>query len=65
LFEAARAHAAADRRAEADLADLRAVAGMALRQRRSHFMDDYFVAQAEEEKELVSVVRGKRSRSRQ
>ena len=65
LFEAARAHAAADKRAQADLADLRAVAGMALRQRRSRFMDDYFVAQAEEEKELVSVVRGKRSRSRQ
>jgi len=40
------------------------VAGMALRQRRSRFMDDYFVAQAEEEKELVSVVRGKHSRSR-
>jgi len=33
LFESARAHAAVDGRAEADLADLRAVAAMALRQR--------------------------------
>jgi len=57
LFEAARAHAAADGRMQADLADLRTVAAMALRQRRSRFMDDYFAAQEGEEREIASVVR--------
>jgi len=58
LFEAARAHAAADGRAQADPSDLRAVAAIALRQRRSPFIDDYFGAQADEEREIVAVVRG-------
>jgi magnesium chelatase subunit I len=58
LFEAARAHAAADRRTQADLDDLRAVAATALRQRRSRFMQDYFAAQEAEEQEIVSVLRG-------
>jgi magnesium chelatase subunit I len=58
LFEAARAHAAADGRMQANLADLRAVAAMALRQRRSRFMDDYFVAQKDEERKIATVVRG-------
>ena len=64
LFEAARAHAAADGRAQANLTDLRAVAGMALRQRRSRFMDDYLAAQKDEEREIASVMRGKAQRSR-
>ncbi len=56
LFEAARAHAAAEGRAQADLSDLRAAASMALRQRRSRFMDDYLAAQAKEERALATVV---------
>jgi magnesium chelatase subunit I len=64
LFEAARAHAAADGRVQADLSDLRAVAGMALRQRRSRFMDDYFAEQLEEERELDTVVRAPSARKR-
>jgi len=58
LFEAARAHAAADGRAQADPSDLRAVAAIALRQRRSLFIDDYFGAQADEEQEIAAVVHG-------
>ena len=64
LFESARAHAAADGRALANLTDLRAVAGMALRQRRSRFMDDYLAAQKDEERQIASVMRGKAQRSR-
>ena len=64
LFEAARANAAADGRTQAGLSDLRAVASMALRQRRSRFMDDYFAAQADEERELASVVRTPTARKR-
>jgi len=56
LFEAARAHAAADGRTQADLADLRTVAPMVLRQRRSSFMRDYLAAQQSEEREIASVV---------
>jgi magnesium chelatase subunit I len=49
MFEAARAHAAADGRDMADVRDIRAVAPMALRQRRSQFMTDFFVRQSEED----------------
>jgi magnesium chelatase subunit I len=49
LFEAARAHAAADGRDKADLRDVRAVAPMALRQRRSQFMVDFFHQQQGED----------------
>ncbi len=49
MFEAARAHAAADGRDLADVDDIRAVAPMALRQRRSQFMVDYFERQEEED----------------
>jgi len=56
LFEAARAHAAADGRTQAGPSDLRAVAALALRQRRSRLIEDYFGAQAEEEREIASVV---------
>jgi magnesium chelatase subunit I len=52
LFEAARAHAVADGRKRAAPNDVRAVAAMALRLRRSAFMHDYFQQQAEEEAEL-------------
>jgi magnesium chelatase subunit I len=49
MFEAARAYAAADGRDIADIADVRAVAPMALRQRRSQFMADYFDRQEAED----------------
>lgn len=49
MFEAARAHAAADGRDVADMRDIRAAAPMALRQRRSSFMADFFVRQSEED----------------
>ncbi len=49
LFEAARAHAAADGRDRAGIRDVRAVAPMALRQRQSQFMVDFFEHQAKED----------------
>ncbi len=52
LFEAARAHAAADGRTEATPTDVRAVAAMTVRLRRSQFMTDYFKAQQGEEQEI-------------
>lgn len=55
-FEAARAHAAADARDEVLAADLRAVAPMSLRLRRSQFMADYFGAQTEEETQMTSLL---------
>jgi magnesium chelatase subunit I len=52
LFEAARAYAAADGRTAATHADLRVVAPLALRQRRSAFMTQFFEASAEEDAEI-------------
>lgn len=52
MFEAARAHAAADGRDSASVADIRAVAPMALRQRHSEFMANFFESQQEEDKQI-------------
>ena len=49
MFEAARAYAAADGRDIATVADVRAVASLALRQRQSQFIADFFSRQAEED----------------
>jgi len=49
-LEAARAHAAADGRTAATEEDVRAVAPMALRQRRSEYMIEYFAQAAEQDK---------------
>ena len=57
-FESARAYAAADGRDEATQADLKAVAPMALRLRRSQFMNEYFKGQRGEEKELSALLNG-------
>ncbi len=53
MFEAARAYAAADGRDVAGVDDIRAVATMALRQRRSEFMIEYFQRQSEEDAAIV------------
>lgn len=50
MFEAARAHAAADGRDVADVGDIRRVAPMALRHRNSPFMVEFFRQQAEEDR---------------
>jgi magnesium chelatase subunit I len=55
-FESARAYAAADGREEVEISDLAEVAPMALRLRRSHFMNDYFKGQIGEEKELSTLL---------
>ena len=57
-FESARAYTAADGRDEVTTDDLRAVASMALRLRRSQFMNEYLKGQLSEEKELVSLLGG-------
>jgi magnesium chelatase subunit I len=57
LFEAARAHAAADGRTGATADDIRAVAPLALRLRRSPFMEDYLRAQAAEDRQLRRLTR--------
>lgn len=54
LFEAARAYAAADGRNVATESDVRAIAPMALRQRRSEFMENYFDIQAEEDHQITT-----------
>jgi magnesium chelatase subunit I len=56
MFEAARAHAAADGRDVADIRDIRAVAPMALRQRQSQFMIDFFVRQADEDRAILEQI---------
>ncbi len=56
LFEAGRAHAALDSRLEVTAADLREVAPMALRMRRSVFMAEYFAGQDKEEIEMHTVL---------
>jgi len=56
LFEGARARAAVDDRKEVMREDLAAVAPMALRQRRSPFIVEYFADQREEEAEIARVI---------
>jgi magnesium chelatase subunit I len=52
MFEAARAYAASDGRDTAGMNDIKAVASMALRQRRSQFMTSFFESQAEEDQQI-------------
>ena len=54
MFEAARAYAAADGRDLATASDIRAVAPMALRQRRSEFMLNFFHSQQLEDEQIRS-----------
>lgn len=57
VLEAARARAAADDRSTATVEDVAAVAPMALRQRRSEFIRQYFEAARTEETQIASVRR--------
>lgn len=52
LFEAARAYAAADQRTNANIEDIRVVAPLALRQRRSEFMMNFFEQQGGEDRQI-------------
>jgi magnesium chelatase subunit I len=52
MFEAARAYAAVEGRVDVTISDIRAVAPMALRQRRSEFMLNFFTNQEDEDKQI-------------
>jgi magnesium chelatase subunit I len=56
LFESARAFAALDNRKTVNRQDIQSIAPMALRLRRSEFMEKYLVNQASEEKEILNAV---------
>ena len=56
LFEAARAHAAADGRTDVHVEDLRHTGLMALRFRRSSFMNEYITQQQTEDVEILSLL---------
>jgi magnesium chelatase subunit I len=56
LFEAARAHAAADEREGATTADIKAVALIALRQRRSRQLEEFFSGQEQEDSRLLATL---------
>ncbi len=56
LFEAARAYCAADGRTKVGPLDIQAVAPLALRLRRSKFMDDYLATQEIEEQQIEQVL---------
>ncbi len=56
LFEAARALAAADNREAVAAQDIRTLAPLALRMRRSAFLSEYFARQGEEEQELARLI---------
>ncbi len=58
LFEAARAHASADARQTVSARDLRIVAPLALRQRRSSFMNQFFQQQAVEDRQIRGLIDG-------
>jgi magnesium chelatase subunit I len=57
-FESARAYASADGREEVTPDDLKVVGPMALRLRRSAFMNEYFEGQIGEETELIRLLNG-------
>ena len=56
LFEAAKAFAALDGRLEVSNEDLRTIAPMALRMRRSEFIEKYLVDQSIEEDEIINKI---------
>ncbi len=56
LFEAARAYAAADKRLEVTLEDIQTIAPMALRMRRSEFIDSFFTDQSTEDEQIADLL---------
>lgn len=56
LFEAARAYAAADDRTEVTMLDLQTVAPLALRQRNSEFMSNFFENQIEQDRAIEMIL---------
>ena len=56
MFEAARAYAATDGRTEATVDDVQAIAPMALRQRRSDFMVNFFEQESREDEQIRSML---------
>lgn len=56
MFEAARAYCAADSRTEVTIDDLQAVAPMALRQRKSEFMMNFFDDQEKEDEQINTII---------
>jgi magnesium chelatase subunit I len=68
LFEAARARAVADGRNKASIKDIRAVAPIAIRLRRSEYMEAFFKAQSREQRRLERLLKqpasGKKSRAK-
>ncbi len=56
MFEAARAYAASDGRDTATAQDIRVVAPLALRQRRSPFMINFFESQHEEDEQIRTLI---------
>jgi magnesium chelatase subunit I len=56
LFEAARAYAAADSRTEVTITDLETVAPLALRQRNSEFMNNFFDNQIEQDETINTLL---------
>jgi magnesium chelatase subunit I len=64
LFEAAKTHAVADGRSKATIEDIQRVASMALRLRRSDFIEEYLSIQKNEESEIQTITRKLRSSTR-
>lgn len=56
MFEAARAYAASDGRKIASMDDIRIAAPMALRQRQSEFMANFFVNQTQEDDQIRAMI---------
>ena len=56
MFEAARAYCASDGRTKVTVEDVRAVAALSLRQRRSEFMVNFFENQAEEDRQITGLL---------
>jgi magnesium chelatase subunit I len=56
LFEAVRAYSALDNRKVVEIEDLHTIAPMALRMRRSEFIEKYLNAEAAEEKEIKTAI---------
>jgi len=65
LFEAGRAYAALDGRSQVSIDDLLMMAPMALRMRRSVFMQEFFSHQDNEERELQALVSSTKEQERQ